>query len=357
MLIYNDREHLYRYHRVYQCPRCKEPFKLEKEFQHHSEAAEACESKPMKAVEGITDQIEKLLHNRKKAYRGQTEKERWEEIYKILFPFDKVPSPYFEPIQEQPHRKNNLANAQPLADYEAYVRRELPRFFRAELETAVNDEVGPIEERLMNQIMDMYQTCQEQRSHTTTSRLGEEASEVGEGILRNEQGLGEFSAKTTLLGDVEDLADSIMTFQPPPDSLPSPSTQNLKKLTQVTACDHFSLTEGSEPSYHQKDFASLWHPNSSRPFPNESTIDSIAEEHKFFNTEHLSQLNPGGANSSMSVGLWKLCKEVMPSNEDFITDTPIFPKELDKASSCIEAQGNFDWESFLNVGTLADVAR
>jgi hypothetical protein len=47
----------------------------------------------MKEVAGITNQIEKLLHSRKKAYRGQTEKERWEEIYRILFPHDNVPSP------------------------------------------------------------------------------------------------------------------------------------------------------------------------------------------------------------------------------------------------------------------------
>jgi hypothetical protein len=78
---------------VYQCPRCKETLKLEKELQDHSEASQACEPKPMKEVAGITNQIEKLLHSRKKAYRGQTERERWEEIYRILFPHDNVPSP------------------------------------------------------------------------------------------------------------------------------------------------------------------------------------------------------------------------------------------------------------------------
>jgi hypothetical protein len=36
--------------------------------------------------------VEKL-RSRKKAYKGQTEEERWEEIYKLLFPDEIAPSP------------------------------------------------------------------------------------------------------------------------------------------------------------------------------------------------------------------------------------------------------------------------
>lgn len=88
-----SREHLYRYHRVHQCQRCKDCFKEEKELDAHFEAKEGCESRPMKIVEGITAKMEKQLRCRKKAYRGQSESERWKEIYKLLFPQEAVPDP------------------------------------------------------------------------------------------------------------------------------------------------------------------------------------------------------------------------------------------------------------------------
>jgi len=47
----------------------------------------------MKIVEGITAKMEKQLRCRKKAYRGQSDAERWKDIYKLLFPLEAVPDP------------------------------------------------------------------------------------------------------------------------------------------------------------------------------------------------------------------------------------------------------------------------
>jgi hypothetical protein len=44
-------------------------------------------------VEGITDRLREQLQCRKKLYPGQTEAERWQQVYQLLFPNEIVPSP------------------------------------------------------------------------------------------------------------------------------------------------------------------------------------------------------------------------------------------------------------------------
>jgi hypothetical protein len=51
------------------------------------------ESNPELPVEGITDRQKELIQCRKKLYPGQTEVERWQQIYQLLFPNEIVPSP------------------------------------------------------------------------------------------------------------------------------------------------------------------------------------------------------------------------------------------------------------------------
>jgi hypothetical protein len=44
-------------------------------------------------VEGITDRLKEQLQCRKKSYPGQTEVERWQQVYQLLFPNEIVPNP------------------------------------------------------------------------------------------------------------------------------------------------------------------------------------------------------------------------------------------------------------------------
>lgn len=88
------RGHLYRYHIINQCLRCKDLFKSQEELDMHIEAVQGCESKPYSdKIEGITSKIKERLQCRKKAFPGQTEAERWQNIYNILFPKEQAPSP------------------------------------------------------------------------------------------------------------------------------------------------------------------------------------------------------------------------------------------------------------------------
>jgi hypothetical protein len=88
------REHLYRRHQLApQCPRCCQQFESQEELQAHSRLAVSCELQPCGEREGITADVEKQLKSRKKKSPGQSEADRWREIYQILFPGESVPLP------------------------------------------------------------------------------------------------------------------------------------------------------------------------------------------------------------------------------------------------------------------------
>jgi hypothetical protein len=71
----------------------------------HFTAPEGCDvkaSNPELPVEGITDKLQKQLQCRKKLYPGQTEAERWQQVYQLLFPNEIVPSPCKSALSVEP---------------------------------------------------------------------------------------------------------------------------------------------------------------------------------------------------------------------------------------------------------------
>jgi hypothetical protein len=87
------RGHLYRHHRIFQCPRCKILHKNSDELERHILAVNACEVIHQQPIEGITWSIERKLKGRKRQHQEETEVERWQEIYETLFPEEIVPLP------------------------------------------------------------------------------------------------------------------------------------------------------------------------------------------------------------------------------------------------------------------------
>jgi hypothetical protein len=59
----------------------------------HILAPEGCIPNRINREEGISADIEKRLRSRKKTYPNQTEADRWEEIYRMLFSTGIVPNP------------------------------------------------------------------------------------------------------------------------------------------------------------------------------------------------------------------------------------------------------------------------
>lgn len=131
-------------------------FNNSEEVDEHLKAVKGCDLSLAEEAEGITAKIEKQLRSRKKTHKDQTEEERWEEMYRLIFPGDLIPSPYFEPIQED----GDLPQDIELFLYEEYSRRELPRMFRTAIETIVDEETQPLEEHLRGQLTTIIQQCQ-----------------------------------------------------------------------------------------------------------------------------------------------------------------------------------------------------
>jgi hypothetical protein len=166
-------------------------FQDQQEVNQHLKEPKGCELVEIDQADGLTGEIVERLRSRKKAYKGQTEEERWEEIYKLLFPDEITPSPCGSPLfhpsilifyhqitrhmssSQASEHTNNVTDYEPvqedmqspdsraLAEYEQYCRRELPRYFRASLEEMIDKEAQPFEENIRSQLMSMIRDCQD----------------------------------------------------------------------------------------------------------------------------------------------------------------------------------------------------
>lgn len=85
---------------VLYCERCWQTFSNQQRLTAHItvDAVQICQVKPGHPPEGITPEIERKLKSRKKAYLGQTEEDRWRDMYTLLFPGEDVPSPCKPPL-------------------------------------------------------------------------------------------------------------------------------------------------------------------------------------------------------------------------------------------------------------------
>ncbi|KAF4626213.1 hypothetical protein G7Y89_g11949 [Cudoniella acicularis] len=129
------------------CQRCKLFFNKQEDLELHHQRLEACEFAPDELAEGIPigGSIQNRIRDRKKAYLGQTEEGKWQEIYRILFPIEEIPSPYFQTAQDDPVQSPDAAE---LAEYEDFSRRQLPCYVSNALQVIFREEAQPIEDRL-----------------------------------------------------------------------------------------------------------------------------------------------------------------------------------------------------------------
>ncbi len=92
VLTANSREHIYRRHSLKSfCPRCSERFVDPEALKSHQRADVPCKIRVPVSDGTITEEQEKLLRARAKA--RCSEETKWEEMYHIIFPGEKVPSP------------------------------------------------------------------------------------------------------------------------------------------------------------------------------------------------------------------------------------------------------------------------
>ncbi|KAH7395480.1 hypothetical protein BKA64DRAFT_59994 [Cadophora sp. MPI-SDFR-AT-0126] len=126
------KEHLFRCHLApIHCPRCWCEFDTLTNLEDHIKAENICKKRDSgHPPKGITAEQERILRSRKKSPAGQSEEERWMEIYQLLFPNEPCPtSPYVEEVDDD-GLQAGLIN---INRYRDYAQRESPNIIRSQL--------------------------------------------------------------------------------------------------------------------------------------------------------------------------------------------------------------------------------
>ncbi|RFU29493.1 hypothetical protein B7463_g6824, partial [Scytalidium lignicola] len=143
--------------------KCWFEFKNREALEAHLRAIDTCPlSSSTSPFDGITADLEKKLRSRKKESRGQSEADRWRDIYRLLFPGEEVPSPYLhKPDFDSILNYNEpLFNSEDFTNFMQYSRQELPRLVKQALEHL--DDESTLKEYLRNdQLIGIIKNCQE----------------------------------------------------------------------------------------------------------------------------------------------------------------------------------------------------
>ncbi|KAF2736281.1 hypothetical protein EJ04DRAFT_551355 [Polyplosphaeria fusca] len=157
------KEHLYRRHLLpIQCNRCCSTFPSESSLKEHQRDPRGCEVREQAPREGFDKDQERKLKSKKRSQVHLSEEDKWNVVYKILFPDDdeaEMPSPYIEyqpPGAVAPQGETNITR------FHEFSRLELPRLVRRTLETVVEEEAQPLEDKLKDRLVDIVKECQTQ---------------------------------------------------------------------------------------------------------------------------------------------------------------------------------------------------
>ncbi|KAL1866466.1 hypothetical protein Daus18300_006701 [Diaporthe australafricana] len=192
MTVHRLKEHLYRRHRLpIHCYRCHEVFTSDKLLQLHSRSEAQCAVRDeAQEMEGIDALQERHLRSRKRT--DKTEEDKWRDVFRICFPTDVpgcMPTPWFElPAWSLESPSSAAGPASDIAHYEEFLRRELPRRVRGELEVRIEQELSPVEESLKRQLVDIVRDMQQRLFADFRKLQGEGASQRDEAA--GDEGMG-----------------------------------------------------------------------------------------------------------------------------------------------------------------------
>ncbi|KAK8086565.1 hypothetical protein PG994_001539 [Apiospora phragmitis] len=133
--IHRLKEHLYRVHKLppNACPRCGDPFGDAKALNAHLRSDDPCRKKDIAAAQGIDEQQEKKLRERKRVGSAVTDEQRWRDIYMILFPEankNNLPSSYYDVTDAEEYAKTT----EHFMKYKKRIEKELPALIRKKVE-------------------------------------------------------------------------------------------------------------------------------------------------------------------------------------------------------------------------------
>ncbi|KAI5456805.1 hypothetical protein BGZ63DRAFT_396198 [Mariannaea sp. PMI_226] len=142
--VHRMKQHLYRRHLLpkYRCNRCCEDLKSAELLSQHQRLPIPCELQTQEFQVGIDEQMERRLRMRGESKRGRiSEKEKWVEVFKILFPdIDAVPSPY-QTLLVGLGADTQYQDGTILERFEEFSNQEFARRVRPQIEALVDRAV------------------------------------------------------------------------------------------------------------------------------------------------------------------------------------------------------------------------
>lgn len=225
MTVHRLKEHLYRRHMLpIHCYRCREVFTSDRLLQLHSRSTTQCavrdDASGQQGLEGIDATQERLLRSRRRT--DKSEGDKWRDVFRICFPADApdgMPTPWFELPPAWGGDAGGHTPGSPASDiarYEEFLRRELPRRVRGELEVRIEHELSPVEESLKRQLVDIVRDMQQRLFADFRKLQGEGAPQTGETksneeLERENGGDVKGKGRATVLESPEDLVMEIST--------------------------------------------------------------------------------------------------------------------------------------------------
>jgi len=155
--VHRVKEHIYRRHSLKNfCPRCFEHFDKPDLLKQHQRADVPCQLRD-KSPGGITEEQEKLLRMRAKS--NCSEEDRWEDMYRAIFPGEKVPSPYYD-SESDSSSKSAKSQFQNLAEAKEFLRVEIPRLVQPEIEKYVNTLFEEVQEKVNQKTVEIIRNVE-----------------------------------------------------------------------------------------------------------------------------------------------------------------------------------------------------
>jgi hypothetical protein len=182
-------------------------------------------------------------------------------------------------VRDNEEKRPRSRDLTELGNYDAFLRRTIPRFVRSALETRVNNEIQPIEERLRGQILDVIVQAQKQASLEYRAMIdtnhGAEALDDPGYILNQSRSSSSRDRGEKRPANNLKMDSSILSTAVPADA--SISSQAI--LSQFIAIDSIANSEGTaymQPSFANPHFSGSHHliqgnlSNDTSPFEGDS---------------------------------------------------------------------------------------
>ncbi|KAK4196070.1 hypothetical protein QBC40DRAFT_13385 [Triangularia verruculosa] len=159
--VHRVKEHLYRRHSAKNsCARCFEQFEDEAALKAHQRSEEPCKLEKNNIPDVITEDKEKLLHLRAKA--GCSEEDKWQEMYRIIFPNEKIPSPYYDDSDGADSEKDSGSSSRDWEEFKKFAKQEVPKLVKPLLQQYIDQYFQDFDEKMTQKSIEITKVVENQ---------------------------------------------------------------------------------------------------------------------------------------------------------------------------------------------------